>query len=105
MRKQKPKSKSGRKGRKKAPQLVIDTSHVKVKEKIQQYEAMVEEVVGTVVPDSNSPNSMVISDAEDPLQPSTSNRLSIVSNSSVDSTQSEDKNIQLGTSKFYVVWD
>lgn len=77
-----------------------------------QYEALVEEVVGTPVKssqednDSNRPSSIIVSDAEDALQPTSSNRNSIISNSSVGSTQSEnDKNIELGSSVFYVVWD
>lgn len=115
IRKQKRKRRSGRrKGIESATQIVIDTSEVKVKEKIIQFEAMVEEVVGTPVKeindenDGNRPSSIVVSEAEDALQPCSSNRNSIISNSSVDSTRSDsitDRNIQYGSSVFYVVWD
>lgn len=114
---QKRKRKTGQKGIPPTTQIVIDTYDVKVKEKIMHYEALVEEVVGTSVnsPDNTDenegkrPSSIVVSEAEDALQPSTSsNRNSILSTSSVDSTRSDsinDKNIQLGSSVFYVVWD
>lgn len=77
-----------------------------------QFEALVEEVVGTSVTvqqdddhESVRPSSIVVSEAEDALQTS-SNRNSILSNSSVDSARSDtDRNIQLGTSVFYVNWD
>lgn len=110
IRKQKRKRR-GHKGIAKSTQIVVDTCNVKVKEKILQFEALVEEVVGTPVKeendenDGNRPSSIVVSEAEDALQPSTSsNRNSILSNSSVDSDIT-DRNIQLGSSVFYVVWD
>jgi hypothetical protein len=114
MRKQKRKKRPSRKGIPDCTQLVIDACNVKVKEKIMQYEALVEEVVGTSVNDTNDdnddnrPSSIVVSEAEDALQPCSSNRNSILSNSSIDSTRSDDvvdRNIQLGSSVFYVVWD
>lgn len=112
MRQQKRRSRAPRKGFKDKTQIVVDTHNVKVKDKIKQYEALVEEAVGSTIEhddqDSNKPCSIVVSEAEDAMQSTLNNRNSILSNSSVDSEQSEnieDRNIQLGSSVFYVVWD
>lgn len=108
--KRKSKPRTRQKGRKADAQYVVDTCNVKVKDKIMQFEALVEEAVGTTVEsqDINRQHSIVVSEAEDALQPCTSNRNSILSNSSVESGRSDstiDPNIQLGSSIFYVVWD
>lgn len=86
-----------------------------------QYEALAEEVIRGESLESpveiDKPCSIVVSKASSDEIPqlaecSSNNRNSILSNSSIDSTQSDNKseadggkNIEYGSSVFYVVWD
>lgn len=79
-----------------------------------KYEALAEEVINARdsqnVLEVESPCSIVVT-SEEIVGASSNNRNSIVSNSSVDSTRSDNteadvaKNIEYGSSIFYVNWD
>lgn len=79
-----------------------------------KYEALAEEVINARdsqnILEVESPCSIVVT-SEETVGASSNNRNSIVSNSSVDSTRSDNteadvaKNIEYGSSIFYVNWD
>lgn len=78
-----------------------------------KYEALVEEVINARDSQIENPCSIVVSKApsEETVGTSSNNRSSIVSNSSVESTRSDntetdvERNIEYGASIFYVNWD
>ena len=82
-----------------------------------KYEALAEEVINArdsqELLETENPCSIVVSKApsEETVGASSTNRNSIVSTSSIDSTRSDNtetdvaKNIEYGTSIFYVNWD
>jgi hypothetical protein len=94
---------------------------VKVKDKIMQFEALAEEAINfrdeesnaTLEHESDKPCSIVVGNVatEEESAYQAGNRNSILSNSSIDSTRSDNNseaggvNIEYGSSVFYVVWD
>ena len=103
-------------------QMLVEACNLKVKERITMYQAMAVDVESPSKSNTN-PCSIVVSDfdeankneeiVEDEANDTTDNsskRQSIVSNSSIDSSRSDNNNcdgvnIEYGSSVFYVVWD
>jgi hypothetical protein len=100
----------------------VQACNLNVKDKILQYQAMMNDVVDAtaetekiepcaiVVSDYDRNNAKEENDDEAVCADSSAHRNSIISNSSVDSTRSDnngekDVNIEYGSSVFYVVWD
>lgn len=91
-------------------QLVVDAHNLRVKQKIEQFQAMEKETCNAA-----SACAIVVTDAEEDKvideTDKNANRLSIASNSSAESSRSENNaeedgvNIEHGSSVFYVVWD
>lgn len=91
-------------------QLIVEANNVNVKTKIEKFETLED---GGETCKNLSPCSIVVTEAEDEKADETdknANRLSIVSNSSVESSRSDNNedeavNVGQGSSVFYVVWD
>ena len=104
-------------------QMLVEACNLKVKERITMYQAMVEDIESPSKSNTNPliPCSIVVSnfdeanknENEEIVEDTTDNsskRQSIVSNSSIDSSRSDNNNcdgvnVELGSSVFYVIWD
>lgn len=97
-------------GARNSAQLVVDAHNLRVKQKIEQFQALEQETCREA-----PPCAIVVTDAEEPKvideKDKNANRLSVASNSSAESSRSENNaeedavNIEHGSSVFYVVWD
>jgi hypothetical protein len=87
--------------------MIVEANNLKVKTIIESFESTNEEETCKNV----SPCSIVVTEAEDDKvddeTDKNANRRSIVSNSSIESSRSDDDpvNVEHGSSVFYVVWD
>lgn len=98
--------------------MLVEACNLKVKERVTMYQAMVEDVESPSKSNA-TPCSIVVSnfdeanENEEIIEDTTDNsskRQSIVSNSSIDSSRSDNNNcdgvnIEYGSSVFYVIWD
>lgn len=97
-------------GARNSAQMVVDAHNLRVKQKIEQFQAMERETC-----EEASPCAIVVTEPEEAKvideTDKNANRLSVASNSSAESSRSEnnveedDVNIEHGSSVFYVVWD
>jgi hypothetical protein len=102
-------------------QMIVEACNLKVKERVSMFQAMAEDIESPSKSNATSliPCSIVVSnfdetnENEEIVEDTTDNsskRQSIVSNSSVDSSRSDNNNcdgvnIEYGSSVFYVIWD
>lgn len=88
--------------------MIVEANNLKVKPIIESFESSSQEETRKNV---SPPCSIVVTEAEDDKvddeTDKNANRRSIVSNSSVESSRSDDDpvNVEHGSSVFYVVWD
>lgn len=99
--------------------MLVEACNLKVKERITMYQALTVDLESPSKSNTN-PCSIVVSDfdeankkeeiVEDEAKETTDKRLSIASNSSIESSPSDNNNcdgvnIEYGSSVFYVIWD